>query len=121
MSRLVDKEFALEALLHDLTEAYMGDITTPLKRLIPEYLNIELAMYSAAAKQFNIPTKMSLEVKEADSRILMNEKEVLINSKQEHLWLFASEIKPYPNLKINPVSCSDAFDVFMQRYNELTK
>jgi len=36
MSYYVDEKFAMEALLHDAAEAYMGDILDPIKRLYPQ-------------------------------------------------------------------------------------
>lgn len=37
VSRLVPPEFALEALLHDAAEAYVGDMVRPLKRGLPAF------------------------------------------------------------------------------------
>lgn len=41
MSYVVPPPYALEALLHDSGEAYMGDITWPVKQLFPELEEIE--------------------------------------------------------------------------------
>ncbi|MDI1288693.1 MAG: hypothetical protein PSX37_01920 [bacterium] len=41
MSLAVAPEHALFALLHDATEAYVGDMVRPLKQALPEYRAIE--------------------------------------------------------------------------------
>ena len=49
---------ALYGLLHDATEAYLGDVIRPLKRLLPEYRDIEGRFYTEAiAPAFGLPTE----------------------------------------------------------------
>jgi hypothetical protein len=64
--RLVEEEFKLEALLHDATEAYLGDVPKPLKNNLPDYQAIEKNMYRVIAEKFGVPVEMSREVKIAD-------------------------------------------------------
>ncbi len=71
-------EVALAALLHDAAEAYVGDVTTPLKRLMGhEYDTIELKANKAIQDRFGVlmPVDSPIynEVKELDRRILVNE------------------------------------------------
>jgi len=41
MSYLVPEKYALEALLHDASESYIGDIVHPVKRMFPEVAELE--------------------------------------------------------------------------------
>lgn len=52
-SLLVPDEYALAALLHDASEAYLGDVSTPLKAMLPEYREIEALVQDAIYERFN--------------------------------------------------------------------
>ena len=47
-------EFAYEALLHDAAEAFIGDITRPLKQLLPEFKRIEANVQDAIIERFGM-------------------------------------------------------------------
>ncbi len=66
------RDLAQSALLHDASEAYIGDIIRPLKPQIPQFKSYETplqAMIMQAAGLGDIPD----EVHELDSRIIINE------------------------------------------------
>lgn len=109
VSVLVPPEFALEALLHDATEAYCKDIPTPLKRLLPDYQRIERAVDTVIRKKFKLPATMSQEVADADHRALLHE----MASFTQH------KIDPINEPPIIPLSSQDARAAFLARYTAL--
>jgi hypothetical protein len=62
-SFLVPERFALDALLHDASEAYLSDISSPAKMLLPDYRNIERRIEEAIALKFGTTFPMSPTVK----------------------------------------------------------
>jgi len=80
-SFLVPPQFQLEALLHDASEAYIGDMSRPLKHFSEcgrLYLEIEAKIEAVIKKKFGLPPTMSPEVKEADNSLLYAEKKALM-------------------------------------------
>src|SRR5207248_1661023 len=73
VSRLVAPEFAREALLHDASEAYIGDMIRPLKYQpeMAEFLRAESAIEHCVADRFGLRTDAVARaaVKEFDDRI----------------------------------------------------
>lgn len=80
MSGAVAPEHALAALLHDATEAYVVDVPRPLKRYLPEYRGIEDRVWGAIAIRFGLDLEVPAEVKEADTRILLTERDALMRN-----------------------------------------
>lgn len=54
-SQLVPQEFAFEALMHDATEAYCQDIPAPLKRLLPDYKQMEEKIDAVIREKYGLP------------------------------------------------------------------
>jgi hypothetical protein len=78
MSEWVDPENALAALLHDATEAYVCDVPRPLKRSLVGYREIEDRVWAVIAVRFGIDLVLPDQVKEADDRILLTERDALM-------------------------------------------
>lgn len=80
VSREVEPELALVGLLHDAAEAYLGDIPTPLKRLLPNFKEFEDRMEEAIGTKFGIDANLfkGTELKRADTQLLVDEKEALM-------------------------------------------
>lgn len=79
VSRLVPPEFALHALLHDAAEAFIGDVPTPLKRLLPDFQKIERNIEAALFRHFGLPETLPKEVKQADRQMLEVERRPLFD------------------------------------------
>lgn len=118
-SLLVSPEFALEALLHDAQEAYVCDIPSPLKMLLPDYQQIENYVESVIRKKFGLPEAMSAPVKYADLIMLATERQELdIHDGSE--WPVLAGIPVSDLFTINPLRPGQAYGLFMKRFNELT-
>ena len=110
-SYLVRPEYALEALLHDAQEAYLNDISTPLKNLLPDYREIEAKVEKAIAKQFLLAFPIRQEVKDADRVMIAN----------EFRQLFGKDILPNIEsyVKVRPWSAKKSKRKFLERYFEI--
>ena len=73
MIALIDKDnyhARLEALLHDASEAYTGDMIKPIKNLLPNFVMIEKKIQSTIYSKYGIqPKSYDLDIKPTDNRI----------------------------------------------------
>ncbi|MNJ96676.1 hypothetical protein D3C87_144050 [compost metagenome] len=72
------KDLALDMLFHDATEAYVGDLVSPVKALLPDFELIESRIHWAIAQKFNLEYPMPKVIKQIDRRLLATEVRDLI-------------------------------------------
>lgn len=65
------------ALMHDAHEAYIGDVSSPLKSLLPDYRRLEAKIWAVVAARFNLSVVLPREVKEIDALALISEASVV--------------------------------------------
>lgn len=67
----------LLGLMHDATEAYLGDVVRPLKHQLPDYQAAESMLWGIIAQKFNLPVDTSA-IKPLDNRALLAERNQLM-------------------------------------------
>ncbi len=109
----------LEALLHDAQEAYVGDVPSPLKMLLPEYKVIENRLEAIIRAKFGLPVKFTPAVKLVDRRMMLTEARAF----DFNLFVNTADIEPYPieELTITPWSWLRARESFLARFERLTR
>lgn len=122
-SQLVDPKFALNALLHDAAEAYIGDMVRPMKEteMMEGFRNIEHMMETVIAKKFNLPCLMTPEVKVVDNKLVIAEAMRLFNPIPG--WAIDSfNMNPFYDFSLEDIwSPSVAKVRFMARFSELLR
>ena len=74
VSYMVPREYALDGLLHDAAEAFLGDIINPVKAMLKDnYQPLEDKAHRCIAKKYSIAETIPLEVKTADQLALVAE------------------------------------------------
>jgi hypothetical protein len=118
VSRLVPERLALWGLLHDAAEAFVNDLSSPLKRLAHDYQVIEAGLELAVLERFGVqwtPEDAAI-VKHEDVRALSMEKRDLMPPDDEY-WGELPDPLPYP---IHPLPPVEARTVFLARFSEIT-
>lgn len=73
VSYIVAPEHAYAGLMHDAAEAFIGDVSRPLKYILPEYRVIEARVERAVFSRFAVPYPIPIQVKDADVIMLATE------------------------------------------------
>ena len=112
-SEIVPDELKLTALLHDASEAYLSDISRPIKSQ-PEfgdiYKKFEERLEAAIAERFDLIYPYPPEIKAADLTLLRTEYRDLMNGELE------STDGVYLDFTIKPWDPERAEDIFLRTY-----
>ena len=114
-TRLVSKKNKLAVLLHDASEAYLSDISRPMKVFMPEYRNLEARIQENVHKAFSVNGYDEAEVKRVDNIMLATEGRDLMPTTKG--WLLTEP--PLPK-KICPWTHHNAEKAFLAIYRRLT-
>lgn len=118
-----DPEAIRAGLLHDVTEAYVTDMPTPIKILIPEYNEMEAKLERQVIKHFGLKTSNELwrRVKIADVTALATEAQALFDNFDASDYL--QTLTPMPDLLHLdfPLQPGRAKKLFLREYEKLEK
>jgi uncharacterized protein len=117
VSYLCDTKDALWGLLHDSSEAYIADLSSPLKRsgLFDQYIKIEKNLMNVICQRFNLPIEEPESVKKADKLLLAVEAKEFMQPIRKD-WNYP--IYP-PPFKIENLTSIQVEELFMKRFYEL--
>lgn len=110
---------------HDFSEAYIHDVASPLKAMLPAYRKIEKKVQAAVMKGLNLDKVLCLTkeqwktIKRADRVLLLTERR---DFKAKINWNFHktnSDLKPWAR-RIHPMSWWHAEALFRETYADLT-
>lgn len=105
VGQLVTPDLELTAIMHDATEAYIGDMPSPFKKMMPDYKNIENNLMTAIASKYGLEYPFDPMIKDADRYALKLEMETFIyNTRKMECW-----------------SPKVAEKKFLERFKQLTK
>lgn len=125
VSCIVPEKLALCGLLHDAEEAWTGDIISPMKKsldiIAPDWRKIVLEpIERAIAQKFKIKHPHPAVIKHAD--LLIRGTEIRSVVDPDYMSRFPNDVAApfYDDMDIVPMSSSQAYEAFMDRYRAIT-
>lgn len=82
VAQLASKELKIAALLHDASEAYLGDMPSPIKSRLPDYKKMEENLMKCIALKFDFQYPLNPDVKLFDEyRLKIEWENVMLSSR----------------------------------------
>jgi hypothetical protein len=113
----VPKEHAKAALLHDAAEAYLADVSGPIKPHLNEWKEIERDVEKAIATRFDLQFPWHQSIKEVDRRLVKAEREQIMRPSGRE-WRTHTDVDPLP-VSVLCLSATYAKRLFNNRAREL--
>ncbi len=110
-------DLAICGLMHDAAETYLHDINRPLKRYLPEYVDIEHRFMAAICMKFGLPMQMHPVVNRADNIALSTEWRDLYAEPLDNCVAWSGEMPSAR--KIKPICPESAERAFMRRFRSM--
>ena len=114
---LLPKPLKLQGLMHDATEAYIGDMIRPLKLSMPEFRACEDRVWRAICERFNLDPTLDLGVKDADNIALLTERRDLLLP-TGYQWSLLAKYQPAKRT-IHPLPAPVVEDYFLKYFHAL--
>ena len=118
VASILPRELRLAGLLHDASEAYLGDVVQPLKDLLPEYQSIEANFCEVLGARFGVNLQHNDAIRHADLVVLATERRDLMPMDTAD-WSSIAGITPLSRT-IKPKSPEAASAQFMEMFFMLT-
>lgn len=113
-------DLALAGLLHDANEAYLSDLPRPTKPKFPNFRAYEDVLDATIAHKFRVPWPWPPLIREADSRIINDERAALFRESGNE-WLLPPGCDKPLGVKISAVEPTTARLWFMKVFEFLDK
>ncbi|HDR0632269.1 TPA: hypothetical protein QBZ56_002122 [Pasteurella multocida] len=110
----------LRVLMHDFHEAYVKDIPMPLKKICPEFCELEVKFEKLVELRYMLPSLTideTKQIKYVDLVALLMEKNVLLSDKS--VWPPLKNIEPINCLKVPRYTPKEAEELLKIKFSEL--
>ncbi len=115
VARGYDKRICLACLLHDASEAYLADITRPVKKNLPKYLVIEKILQDTIYERF-----LGSKLTEEEQRLVSEVDDALLYYEFEH-YMGERLMDAEPEIKSRPVFETLPFAEVEKKYIEFSQ
>ena len=116
VSQAVYEKYGLWGLLHDAAEAYLADVSAPVKPAFPEWKEAEERILKVVAGKYGLPWPMPHAVKRADGAMAVVEWDVLMKGSLAETRY--AKVRP-AQVHVARMTPEQAERWFLQRFGEL--